>query len=741
MFRRTRRPEKLLRLAYISALVFIGIVAGLGLFVQSQYTSIEESVSEVLAGIGQQRVKVQQIVLLATDWGAVDQKVTPTEAAAKLELRAAIEDLERRHHSILKSLSDLEYNLWGVISVDVVGQVDLKAYRDLDERIQAFISTARQFLEPGLDSTSVHLKATSRRYSESILVVLSDLQEFYFDQRRQKFQSLRDLQLGAFLSIVFILLLVGFFVFYPIEVQVRQARQFSERSQREAERANRIKTEFLANISHEIRTPLGAILGYSDMVLCDLECSESIRAKTLSIKKSSAHLKSLIDEILDLSKIEAGSLDISHEQVNLIDLLLELSSIIQVRMREKGLNFSIEFIDAIPAVIVSDSIRITQILINLLSNAAKFTEEGYVRLQVSKQDLAAGRTEVCFTVHDTGCGIPRDNQGQLFQRFSQLNGSNLKRAAGTGLGLVLSKSLAELIGGNLYLVSSEPGRGSSFRFSLPCQVPAGTELVERFQDSSSDANEPLDLNWIRNSLVGYRLLLVEDGEDNQRIYRYFFELAGAEVISIWDGLRALEYASEHDDFDLILMDIQLPGMDGFTVAVELRRRHVEKPIIALTAHALREEKERCLEAGFSDYISKPVSIPYLIQSVLKFPSSQASQSAAEQAIYSKYHKEPIYHPMIVRFAESLSERLTELQSMLDARQYTDAAGQAHKLKGAALTYGYASLHELIVTLEGLLKELIKGKREPGGFHDLMDRLQLEARKIESGANELKDNFS
>ena len=735
MFRRTRRPEKLLRVAYVAALIVIAFVAGLGLLVQYQYTSMEERVSNILAAISQQRIKVQEIALQATELKLeLDLAGDPAQMS---DLLANVDELEAEHQFILTELKLYKNSLLSRLASGMIRPKDVEDYRSLDSEIIGFIQSVRRLANNSLSQEVQGLQETARSYSDAILKVLSSLQESYFLQRQEKFHSLKDLQLGAFLSILFILLAAGCFVFYPIEVQVRQSRRFSEKAQRDAERANRIKTEFLANISHEIRTPLGAIMGFSDMVLCDPDCAEPIRDKVLSVKKSSFHLKSLIDEILDLSKIEAGSLDIYHNELNLMDLLHEVASIIQVRMREKSLHFSIRFLTPIPEMIISDSIRISQILINLLSNAAKFTEKGSVRLELSSQETASQKACLVFTVHDTGCGIPKDKQGLLFKRFSQLDRSNIKRVTGTGLGLILSKNLAELIGGRLKLLQSEPEVGSSFRLVLDCDLPQTCKMITDFSETISKKPDSIDLASLRGRLNGVRILLVEDGEDNQRIYRYFLELAGANVTSIWDGLKGLEYASDNDDFDLVLMDIQLPRMDGYTAAVELRRRGISKPIIALTAHALQEEKERCLRAGFSEYIAKPVAIPFLIKTVLRFAPVRESYEIANAPLYSRYHDQEIYHPMIREFADSLAARVEALQDTIAEGRLSDAASLCHKLKGSALTYGYDEFHETVVTLEHRLKEVVEGRSHSvESHHKLMDELWTLTDRIQAGARSI-----
>lgn len=500
-------------------------------------------------------------------------------------------------------------------------------------------------------------------------------------------------------------------------------REIAELKQ-ELEKANSAQTRFLANISHEIRTPLGGIMGYADQLLFDKTLSSQHRDKVVSIKRCANHLTSLISDILDLSKIEAGKNQVQCVEFNFLNLLHEIASVMGARSRDKNLNFQILFDSLIPETIFSDPLRLRQILINLLGNAVKFTERGSITLRVMAReflDHMAGT--IVLTISDSGRGIPRESRDEIFQRFSAANRSFNRQSSGSGLGLYLSKNLAQQLGGDLQLIESIPGKGSTFECTFAAQISDKPRFVQEFIPSSSFRDVASDIKSFQGKLEGIKVLLVEDGIDNQRIFSYFLRLAGANVTLEKDGAQALERIWAEKAFDVILMDIQLPLMDGYTVTEELRRQGYTQPIIAVTAHALAEERTRCLECGFSDYLSKPVDIEKLMRTVMRYtgrdlspnifmshereelkePSRAAASAGA--AILSKYHQQAIYKPMIREFVGGLDARLTEGGSCFEQRQWDQLSRLMHQLKGAAATYGYAVLSEAASHLENAAREV------------------------------------
>jgi CheY-like chemotaxis protein len=375
-----------------------------------------------------------------------------------------------------------------------------------------------------------------------------------------------------------------------------------------AETANSAKSSFLANMSHEIRTPLGAIMGFVSL-LKDSDVNEQMRADYVSIiERNSVQLLRIIDDILDLSKVEAGLMLIERIDFSLIELLSDFSSLMGFRAREKGILFELKAETVLPSVINSDPTRIRQVLMNIVGNAIKFTDRGSVILKVS-----FSQNKLFFEVEDTGRGISESQVQNLFQPFSQGDISTTRKYGGTGLGLVLTRKLSEALGGSFVLKSSKPDYGSIFVASIGVELSTTTKMVSALGFESQAIRDAGVQGLLRNK----RILLVEDSPDNQTLFSIFLSRASATVDIASDGDRGVAMALS-GNYDLILMDVQMPVMDGITAVRILRSKGVDLPIIALTAHAMKEERVRCLEAGYTDFLSKPAQRADLIDLILQY---------------------------------------------------------------------------------------------------------------------------
>ena len=397
--------------------------------------------------------------------------------------------------------------------------------------------------------------------------------------------------------------------FMAIESDITELKRSSER----AEAASRTKSEFLANMSHEIRTPLTAILGCCDILREDgaIHKAPPRRLQTIdTIRRAGDHLLTVINDILDLSKIEAGRFSTQLVDVSLPSILSEVESFIRPRVACKSVALSFTIGTPIPDRIVSDPTHLRQILLNLLGNAAKFTEAGCIDVRVEavhvgdKQTLRVG-------VRDSGSGMSPEQASLLFRPFTQADASVTRKYGGTGLGLTISRRLAEFLEGSVTLQETSPGAGSLFVLELPLVPAAGSTLVTEIHSlvSSPPPIEPIF------KLDG-RILLAEDSPEIQRLLEFHLKKAGAEVTTTNNGVEALERLDfaerEGRTFDLLLTDMQMPEMDGYTLAETLRSRGCHMPIIALTAHAMAEDRQRCLDAGCDDYVSKPIDKAQLL---------------------------------------------------------------------------------------------------------------------------------
>ncbi len=389
-----------------------------------------------------------------------------------------------------------------------------------------------------------------------------------------------------------------FFERKKVEEEMRNARK-------KAEESDKAKSEFLANMSHEIRTPMNAIIGYVDLMLLD-KISVEHRGYLDTVKDSGKLLLNLINDILDVSKIEAGQLVMENVACSLSDLLdsIELSVKGIVLKSEHNIQLVKKYSEAIADKVFIDPTRLQQIFHNLLSNAVKFTNEGTIEFGV----VLKGDAMLEFYVKDSGIGINEKDYFKIFDMFGQADASSTREHGGSGLGLTISKKLVELMGGKIW-VESLKGRGSSFFFTLPYK-PA-TTIAEK---KSKPEKAP--------EIIKDRLLLVEDNMINQRLTKLILEKSGFEVITANNGQDAIDYYKKHEGIKVIIMDIQMPILDGLAATQIIRFHEVEQkskrtPIIALTAHAMKGDKEKCLDAGCDDYLSKPIMIDVLVSTIKK----------------------------------------------------------------------------------------------------------------------------
>jgi len=385
-----------------------------------------------------------------------------------------------------------------------------------------------------------------------------------------------------------------------------------EKYARELEESNRFKSEFLANVSHELRTPLNSILLLSRMLAADNNEAGSgeNRKQARVIHDAGTDLKALIDNILDLSRIEARHMTLVHEDVVLRGLLGHVQELLQPQYDEKGLELVLEVDANAPVSIHTDREKLRQILVNFLSNAVKFTESGGVKVRMqSCTEETAGRFAVCIHVTDTGIGIPAAKQDIIFEAFKQADGSTSRRFGGTGLGLTISRELAQLIGGEIS-IESQPGKGSTFSLWLPAVMPVPDSAAENGQAATAESRAPdaLELALPAADYTGKRVLLVDDDMRNLLALTPLLESWNIDVMAAGDGNEALQTLETGGAFDLVLLDIMMPDMDGYEVTRAIRSRPGLEglPVVALTARAGDEDRDRSQQAGAADCLVKPV---------------------------------------------------------------------------------------------------------------------------------------
>ncbi len=505
------------------------------------------------------------------------------------------------------------------------------------------------------------------------------------------------------------------------------ANETIRKAKESAEAASIAKSQFLANMSHEIRTPLTAVLGFAENLL-DSASEHDRRIAVKTILRNGEHLLEIINGILDLSKIEAGRLEIERLRVSPVQLAADVASIMRVRADAKNLPLLLKFDGPVPETILSDPTRLRQILLNLVGNAIKFTETGRVELAVTLTDDGTGRKQMEFKITDTGIGMTPEQSAKLFQPFTQADGSTTRKFGGTGLGLAISRPLARMLGGDVTL-ASVPGLGSVFTVIVDPGPLDSVRLLEN--PSEALAAEPefavTDLSSVK---LAARILLAEDSPDNQVLISNFLRKLGAEVRIAEDGRKAVDLAlaaaQSATPFDLVLMDMQMPELDGYEAARHLRAHGYQRPIIALTANAMGGDQQKCLDAGCNDYASKPIDRLRLVSQILEqldrtpnpqpaaVPVSPAAASVdrvadASQTPSESRDAEPIDRevplsrtggdPEIMReVAELVLEHVPKwmagMRESLESHDWRTLSRLAHTLKSSADNVG--AIHGVIV---------------------------------------------
>lgn len=487
--------------------------------------------------------------------------------------------------------------------------------------------------------------------------------------------------------------------------QLMDAREDMEKAYKEAEKATVIKSEFLATMSHEIRTPLTAIIGFAETSLFEDQSKKQRRAATRKIIRSGKHLLQIINDILDLSKIEANKLEIEHLELSLFELLTDIENLVRPAAEEKGLGFSINYIFPLPTKIISDPLRIKQILINLCNNAIKFTDKGYVLINVSSEDARA-MSILKFEVVDSGVGIAEDKQEDIFKAYQQADRSTTRKYGGTGLGLSLSNKLAGFLGGELS-VTSDVNKGSKFVFSLSYEFVLGAELVFD-KEHVPKVYEMSERVKASGYLTGH-VLLAEDNEDNQELLLLYLDRMGLDVTVVKNGQLAVD-AVRDNKFDLVLMDMQMPVMGGLE-ATELMRQDGHKiPIIALTANAMKEDKDRCYEAGCNGFLPKPVDANILSETLEQFLKVNNVNEKSGEAVVSLLTMDGSKtRSLIEKYVNNLSTTIDMIEQLIHEQDWDGLKDILHQVKGTSGNYGYPKMSALAEKMEQYTLE--KNKEE------------------------------
>jgi PAS domain S-box-containing protein len=492
-----------------------------------------------------------------------------------------------------------------------------------------------------------------------------------------------------------------------LEAAIEQANRMAV----QAEYANRAKSEFLANMSHEIRTPMTAILGYTDLLMDDSLGTTDRKTFLTTVRRNGEHLLQLINDILDLSKIEAGKMVMDLGPCHLPSMVADVASMMRPRAEQHRSTLEVHYTGPLPEFIHTDGVRVRQVLVNLVGNAVKFTENGSIRIEVSfLPQWRSDQSAVSVEVMDTGIGIRQESLSRLFQPFTQAESSTTRKYGGTGLGLAISRQIVTALGGEL-TVHSAPGKGSTFTVTVPTGDIAGVNLLQ--SPGEIICEDETGARWTPGVgvLRGVRILLAEDSIDNQQLLRTVLGNVGAEVEVVENGRLAVERA-ETGTFDVVLMDMSMPEMDGYEATRKLRDRGYQRPILALTANAMSSDCEHCLAAGCNAHLAKPIDRKQLIETVAQYAMSKTSRtdtpmaspsravtSGQNEGIVSMFAGDPQLAGILPGFVEHLPGHLDALCEALEEERLEDVQRLAHRLTGAGGSYGFPTLSAVTNSLE------------------------------------------
>jgi len=520
------------------------------------------------------------------------------------------------------------------------------------------------------------------------------------------------------------------------EEKLRQEMLRSEVLAKDAVHASESKSIFLANMSHEIRTPMNGIIGFLNLIEHGAyKSSEELHEFVTTARQSAESLLDLINDILDFSKIEAGKLQLAEENLNLRDLIGSALQFVSTKINEKRLKVSIDIDPGTNPMLIGDASRLRQVYLNLISNAVKFTERGGIRISVNSEKIDNERVKIISAIEDSGVGIPKDKMNALFKSFSQVDGTMSRKFGGTGLGLAICKELVSLMNGSIK-VDPDYTKGSRFVFSVILKKQKSTSLISAIKSYSKTAESSaagaeanaapvLSKEELKEKRFRYKILLVEDNPVNQKVASKILAQAGFQIDAVNNGREAYETMLAAAQYDLILMDIQMPEMDGWTATQKIRELKgigEEIPIIAMTAHALLGDKDKCLAAGMNDYISKPIKTDEFIALLDKWlnvgknyrntmSDEQKDIPQKQEQVFDSAHfssmsmdDKEFQKDLVSTFLQDSTSRIQKLEESILAGDATKVAAEGHTLKGASYALGATYLGDEAKIMEFAGKE-------------------------------------
>ena len=530
---------------------------------------------------------------------------------------------------------------------------------------------------------------------------------------------------GFFVTAVALVALIIAFLFITNQGRSQQRMIAAlNQSERRSKELARTQEQFLANMSHEIRTPMNAMLGFTNL-LKRTELNPMQREYVQNIHSAGENLLTLVNDILDLSKIQAGMMHIEETRFSLRSMVSSVGAMFIEKIREKDIRFDVHIDKDVPDILTGDAVRLTQVLVNLISNAVKFTEEGEIAVYVQLRSSTETDAHIRLCVKDTGIGIAPEKQTTIFERFQQAELETTRRFGGTGLGLSIVKQLVEMQGGAIRL-KSEVGKGSEFIVDLNYKLP---DLAQMYDEALAEQEEQVPLRKIR-------VLVAEDNLMNQQLVRHLMKSWSLEHTMVATGAQAVE-ALKKDAYSIVLMDIQMPDMDGYTATSVIRNElKLDVPIIAMTAHAMVGEKEKCLQLGMNDYVSKPIKETVLYNIIARdsqhIPEKKEITHISLDYLHELSGNDKDFEKEILKqFLEQVPQELSELLTSIEERNYDQVRRIAHTMKS---TVGYVGLApELHPYLEQIERDAVaeNGADFEANFHHVKVKCDMAVHEVKA----------
>ncbi|HEY6907270.1 MAG TPA: ATP-binding protein, partial [Ignavibacteriaceae bacterium] len=540
------------------------------------------------------------------------------------------------------------------------------------------------------------------------------------------------------------------------EINLLDEKKRADRLANEAQKLNIIKSQFLANMSHEIRTPMNGIIGYLTLIEKDVyDSKEEMKQFALGAKQSAESLLEIINDILDLSKIESGKVKLEEKEIDLNKIIDESVAILLARAEEKGLSIKKIVSRGTPLNLIGDGTRLRQIFVNLISNAIKFTSRGVIEVSVYMKEREQDKVVLQIEVKDSGVGIPEEKIGDLFKPFSQVDNSPTRNFGGTGLGLVICKEFVNMMGGEIG-VESRKNEGSTFFFTIKLKpqkeqkLYGEDELAKIYEFQGAKNVKAVNLKAMNHIRKKYKILLAEDNVVNQKIAMKILTDYGFNAHAVSNGFEAIGEAVK-GIYDTILMDVQMPGMDGFSATLQIRRLEGNAgkvPIIALTAHAMQGDKERCFASGMNEYVTKPISGDELILKIdrlLKIDDSTGDEDLVTvvqpddgQKLFDFNHLDKMsmgnrefQEELVMTFFEDVVIRYRRLEEWIQSKSVDKIINEAHTIKGASSSIGAVRIAEEALAIE------LSGKHND--LENVLERLHNMERLI-SETKQIVDEY-